>query len=57
MTKKSQTKNLVQVKTQLAEKYERLARVRKSKPARENLLRHADRFRSQAMNIAKKQAQ
>jgi hypothetical protein len=53
MTKKSQTKNIEQVKTALADKYERLARSRKSKPARATLLRHAHRFRSQAANAAK----
>ncbi len=53
MTKKSQSENLVKVKTALADKYERLARRRRSKPARERLLRHAERFRSQAANVSK----
>lgn len=53
MTKKSQAKNIVEVKTALADKYERLARNRKSKPARATLLRHSKRFRSQAKNAAK----
>jgi hypothetical protein len=53
MIKKSQTKNIVEVKTALAEKYERLARARRSKPAQARLLRHAERFRSQAANAAK----
>jgi hypothetical protein len=53
MTKKSQTKNYVEVKTALADKYVRLARKRKSKPARATLLRHAERFRSQAENASK----
>ncbi len=53
MTKKSQLKNIVEVKAALADKYERLARTRKSKPARATLLRHAKRFRNQAMNGAK----
>lgn len=53
MTKKSQTKNLVEVKTALAEKYERLARSRRSKPAKARLLRQSERFRSQAANAAK----
>jgi hypothetical protein len=48
--KESKAKNLVEVKTALAEKYERLARVRRSKPARARLLRQAERFRSQAAN-------
>lgn len=50
MTRKSQTKNIVDVKTALADKYERLARTRRSKPARARLLRHVERFRSQAAN-------
>ena len=53
MTKKSQAKNIVEVKTALADKYERLARTRSSKPAKARLLRHAERFRSQAANAAK----
>ena len=53
MTKKAQVKNIEQVKTALADKYERLARTRKSKPARATLLRHSKRFRSQAANAAK----
>lgn len=56
MTKKSQVKNIVEVKTALADKYIRLARTRRSKPARERLLRHAERFRSQATNAAKETA-
>lgn len=53
MTKKMQTENIVKVKTALAEKYERLARTRSSKPGKKTLLFHANRFRSQAANIAK----
>ena len=53
MTKKSAIKNIEQVKTALADKYERLALKRKSKPAKATLLRHANRFRSQAANAAK----
>jgi hypothetical protein len=53
MTKKSQTKNIVEVKTALADKYDRLARVRSSKPAKRRLQRHAERFRSQAANASK----
>jgi hypothetical protein len=53
MTKKSQVQKLNEVKTALADKYERLARVRRSKPARARLLRHAERFRSQAANAQK----
>ena len=53
MTKKSQTKNIVEVKTALADKYARLARTRRSKPAKARLLRHSERFRAQADNAAK----
>jgi hypothetical protein len=53
MTKQSQAKNIVEVKTALADKYERLARTRRSNPAKLRLLRHAERFRSQAANAAK----
>jgi hypothetical protein len=48
MSKKSTTKNLLEVKTALADKYLRLANARKSKPAKARLLRHAERFRQQA---------
>jgi hypothetical protein len=48
MSKQSSAQNIVEVKTALADKYERLARTRRSKPARATLLRHAERFRSQA---------
>jgi len=53
MTKQASAKNIVEVKTALAEKYERLARTRRSKPAKLRLLRHAERFRSQAGNTGK----
>jgi hypothetical protein len=53
MTKKAENKNIIEVKTALADKYERLARKRKSKPAKATLLRHAERFRSQAANASK----
>jgi hypothetical protein len=52
MTKKSDRKNLVEVKTALADKYLRLAAKRCSKPARARLLRHAERFRCQAENLS-----
>jgi hypothetical protein len=52
MTKKSMNKNLVEVKKALADKYERLANKRCSKPARARLLRHAERFRCQAENLS-----
>jgi hypothetical protein len=48
MSKSSQAANIVKVKTDLADKYLRLAQKRSSKPARARLLRHAERFRQQA---------
>ncbi|HJQ79501.1 MAG TPA: hypothetical protein VJ828_06075 [Lacipirellulaceae bacterium] len=53
MTQRSQLENIYEVKTALADKYERLARKRRSKPARATLLRHAERFRHQARNARK----
>ena len=53
MTQESKTKNIVEVKTSLSDKYQRLARACRSKPARERLLRHAERFRQQAFNVEK----
>jgi hypothetical protein len=53
MSEKSQRENIVRVKTALADKYERLARARSSKPAKLNLLRHSKRFRDQAENARK----
>ena len=53
MSKTPQAENIARVKTELADKYERLARTRRSKPARARLLRHAERFRSQAANARK----
>ncbi len=50
MTKQAEAKNIAEVKTALADKYERLARTRRSKPARARLLRQVKRFRSQAAN-------
>jgi hypothetical protein len=50
MTHQSKIENIVEVKAALADKYERLARMRRSKPARARLLRHAERFRHQAAN-------
>lgn len=43
-------KNMVKVKTALADKYLRLARTRRSQPAKARLERHAERFRQQAAN-------
>jgi len=53
MTKKAKANHIVEVKTALADKYERLARTRRSKPGKATLLHHAERFRSQAANAAK----
>jgi hypothetical protein len=53
VSKKSAVENIVKVKTELANKYERLARDRSSKPMKARLLRRAERFRSQAANAAK----
>jgi hypothetical protein len=50
VTQKSQQEVIVKVKTALADKYLRLARTRRSKPARATLLRQAERFRQQANN-------
>jgi hypothetical protein len=53
MTKKAESQNIVNVKTALADKYERLARDRNSKPAKSRLQRKAERFRAQAANAAR----
>jgi hypothetical protein len=53
VTQKSERENIIQVKTALAAKYERLSRTRRSKPAKLNLLRHSKRFRDQAANARK----
>jgi len=50
MSKKTSKDNMVALKTELAEKYVRLANERSSKPAKARLLRHAERFRQQAAN-------
>jgi len=53
MTRTANVENIVRVKTALADKYERLARTRKSKPRQANLLRLSRRYRQQAANAAK----
>ena len=53
MTQRSQLENICQVKTALADKYERLALSRRSKPAKLRLLRRAECFRQQAANARK----
>lgn len=50
MSKESVRKNIVDVKTALADKYERLAFSSKSRPAKARLIRQAERFRQQAAN-------
>lgn len=51
MSAKSEIENLIKVKLELAEKHERLAKVRKSKPAKRRLYRRALRFRRQAATL------
>jgi hypothetical protein len=51
--KKSSKQNLVDVKTMLAEKYERLAKVTPSVPKRARMLRHAKHYRRQAEQLAR----
>jgi hypothetical protein len=46
--------NLIQVKTQLAERTDRKAKATNSRPARTRLVRRADRFRRQAVEAARK---
>ena len=53
MTRKSIVDNIIRVKTELAEKYERRARNRKSKTGQANAKRTATRHREQAANAAK----
>ncbi|MBM3997985.1 MAG: hypothetical protein FJ297_00335 [Planctomycetes bacterium] len=48
--------NLTERKNQLADRYVSLARSRKSKPARERLLRKADGYRREAKDLANKLA-
>lgn len=53
MSTRSQIENFITVKNSLADKYERLARARRSQPAKMRLLRHSKRFRDQAANASK----
>ena len=48
MSKKSKASHLAEVKNALADKYERLAQTRRSKPGKARLQRQAEKFRSQA---------
>ena len=45
--------NLIEVKRQLAEKYEHLATITKSEPRRKTYVRRARRYRDQAADIAR----
>lgn len=56
MTRKSVAENLVNVKTALAEKYERRAKNRKSKTGQANAKRIAARHREQAAVAAHRTA-
>jgi hypothetical protein len=57
MTRKSEVENLVRVKTALAEKYERRARNRKSRPGQATAKRTAERYRQQASNVRSRSLQ
>ena len=53
MSRKKELEHLAAVKTALAQKYESLARVRKSRPLKERLLRRAEGYRRQAAGCAR----
>jgi hypothetical protein len=53
MTKQARQEHIVEIKTALAEKYERRARNCNSKPAKARLEHQAERFRQQAANAQK----
>ena len=52
MTRLHEIENLIRVKTALAEKYEHLVRVRKSKPCKKVYAQRADDYRRAAANLA-----
>jgi len=54
MTRRTEIENLLNVKTALAEKYERLARQRSSKPLKKRLFRQAEAYRQQAADLSEK---
>lgn len=54
MTKEAKLAHLAEVKLALAKKYENLARVAGSKPAKKRLMNHADRFLRQAKKAGAK---
>jgi hypothetical protein len=43
---------LIEVKASLAEKYQRLAKVAKSKPRRERMVRHSETYRRQVQTLS-----
>jgi hypothetical protein len=53
VTKAQDKANLVQVKLQLVAKYERLAKVAKSKPKRDTYTHQADKHRRQAADLSR----
>ena len=53
MNEKQQRARLAQVKTAIADKYERLARISGSRPRRERMMRHAATYRRLAADLLK----
>lgn len=53
MSSRSKIENLLQVKTQLAEKWERFAANSNSKPARVKAMRRAKSYRQQVANLSR----
>lgn len=54
MSKATEKENLVKVKLTLAEKYDRLSKVAKSKPKKATWARQAEKHRRQAADAARK---
>ncbi len=54
MTRRTEMETLLNVKTALAEKYDRLARQRCSKPLKRRLFRQAEAYRRQAADLSEK---
>jgi hypothetical protein len=54
MTKQHDTDQLVKVKQALSEKYFRLAKICKSRPKRATFLHHAESYRLQAEQVARR---
>jgi hypothetical protein len=54
MTQRTELEHLLNVKTALAEKYERLASQRRSKPWKKRLFHRAEAYRQQAADLAEK---